>query len=55
MIVPLSADQEPLAILGYGDDDRWYVLGVETEDPALVLAVMLGFREAFVTDHVPTA
>ncbi len=46
MIATLTPDQ-PLTILGYGDDDRWYVLGIETDDPLLVLAVMLGFGMLF--------
>ncbi len=47
MIATLTTDDAPLAILGYGDDDRWYVLGIETDDPLLVLAVMLGFGTLF--------
>lgn len=46
VIEPLES-QEHVPILSYGWDDRWYVLGVETADPALVLAVMLGFNELF--------
>jgi hypothetical protein len=55
MIATLSAEDEPLAILGYGDDDRWYVLGIETTDPALVLGVMFGFAQAFAGYEAPEA
>lgn len=55
MIATLSADDEPLAILGYGDDERWYVLGIEAETPELVLGVMLGFAQAIERGEAPEA
>jgi hypothetical protein len=36
-----ARDIEAFPFLGYGEDDRWYVLGEPTNSPELVLAAML--------------
>lgn len=46
-VVECDCERNEDALLGYGPDDRWYVLGEETADAALILAVMLGFNETF--------
>jgi hypothetical protein len=45
--VTVEPATEFFTLLRYGEDDRWYVLGVATDDALLVLAVMLGFGMAF--------
>ena len=55
MIVTVSTEGESLAILGYDEDQRWYLLGTETQEPALVLGVMFGFAQTIADGEAPTA
>ena len=47
MLVEPIDEGEGVRLLGYGVDDRWYVLDEPTSDPLLILAVMLGCDEVF--------
>jgi len=48
-----ECDESP-PVLSYSHDDRWYVLGEETQSAAVVLGIIFGFAQAAYYDDEPS-